>query len=154
MPPSSRILSYTPFPTPTLVPAAKPIVGPLPVARAAGMLGTAPAPSSAQSGAASPNAVVQINTGRGRLVTLPAPMSDLFVADPGIADVQVRSPTQLYVFGKAPGETTVYATTKAGKVVYSSTVRVGNTLDSVQQMLSLALPAARRSEERSVGREC
>src|SRR3546814_9982766 len=117
-------------------------------------LGTTPAPSAAQTVAASPNAVVQINTGRGRLVTLPAPMSDLFVADPGIADVQVRSPTQLYVFGKAPGESTVYATTKAGKVVYSSTVRVGNTIDAVQQMLSLALPAARRSEERSVGREC
>src|SRR3546814_5260016 len=39
--------------------------------------------------------------------------------------------------------TTVYATTKAGKVVYSSTVRVGNNIDSVQQMLSLAMPEAR-----------
>src|SRR3546814_8275327 len=34
-------------------------------------------------------------------------------------------------------------TTKAGKVVYSSTVRVGNNIDSVQQMLSLAMPEAR-----------
>ena len=58
-------------------------------------------------------------------------MSDLFVADDTIADVQVRSPTQLYVFGKKPGETTVSATTKTGAVVYSATVRVGNNFDSI-----------------------
>ena len=33
--------------------------------------------------------VVQVNTGRGRLVTLSRPMSDVFVADESIADVQV-----------------------------------------------------------------
>ena len=122
---------------------SKPIGWPLAVALAAATLGTAPAPSAAQTVAASPSSTVQINTGRGRLVTLPSPMSDLFVADPAIADVQVRSPTQLYIFGKAPGETTVYATTKAGKVVYSSTIRVGDNIDSVQQMLALAMPEAR-----------
>ena len=102
--------------------------------------GSASAP--AQTVAASPTSTVQVNTGRGRLVTLPRPMSDLFVADEKIADVQVRSPTQLYIFGKLPGETTVYATTKAGAVVYSATVRVGNNIDSVAQMLALAMPEA------------
>ncbi|HEX8554879.1 MAG TPA: pilus assembly protein N-terminal domain-containing protein, partial [Sphingomonas sp.] len=87
--------------------------------------------------------IVQVNTGRGRLVTLSRPMTDLFVADPGIADVQVRSPTQLYVFGKKTGETTVSATTKSGQVVFSATVRVGNNMDSVGQMLNLAMPEAR-----------
>ncbi|WP_082453169.1 type II and III secretion system protein family protein [Sphingomonas sp. Leaf208] len=86
--------------------------------------------------------VVQVNTGRGRLVTLARPMSDLFVADDTIADVQVRSPTQLYVFGKKTGETTISATAKGGGVVYASTIRVGNNLDSVQQMLGLAMPEA------------
>jgi len=86
--------------------------------------------------------VVQVNTGRGRLVTLARPMTDLFVADDSIADVQVRSPTQLYLFGKKTGETTISATTKGGAVVYAATVRVGNNLDSVQQMLGLAMPEA------------
>ncbi|WP_312026676.1 pilus assembly protein N-terminal domain-containing protein [Sphingomonas sp. J315] len=67
-------------------------------------------------------------------------MSDIFVADSNVADVQVRSPTQLWVFGKKVGETTVYATTKAGKVIYSTTVRVGNNFDSVQGMLDTAMP--------------
>ena len=86
--------------------------------------------------------VVQVNTGRGRLVTLARPMTDLFVADDTIADVQVRSPTQLYLFGKKTGETTISATTKGGAVVYAATVRVGNNFDSVQQMLGLAMPEA------------
>ena len=86
--------------------------------------------------------VVQVNTGRGRLVTLARPMTDLFVADDTIADVQVRSPTQVYLFGKKTGETTISATTKGGAVVYAATIRVGNNLDSVQQMLGLAMPEA------------
>ena len=84
----------------------------------------------------------QVNTGRGRLVTLTRPMSDVFIADDKIADVQVRSPTQLYIFGKAAGETTISATNKAGAVVYAATVRVGNNFDSIQQMLNLAMPDA------------
>lgn len=101
---------------------------------------TLPAPVLAQTVHAAPRDMVQIATGRGRLITLNAPMSDIFVADSEIADVQVRSPTQLWVFGKKAGETTVYATTKTGKVIYSSTVRVGNNFDSVQGMLETAMP--------------
>jgi pilus assembly protein CpaC len=88
-------------------------------------------------------AIVQVNTGRGRLVTLARPMSDLFIADDGIADVQVRSPTQLYIFGKKTGETTVSATTKGGQVVFTTTVRVGNNLGSVGDMLALTMPDAK-----------
>ncbi|MEN2785836.1 type II and III secretion system protein family protein [Sphingomonas qilianensis] len=116
------------------------VAWPLAAAMMAGAWLGGAAPLGAQSSAAAP--VLQINTGRGRLITLARPMSDLFVASDDIADVQVRSPTQLYVFGKKPGETTISATTKAGAVVYSATVRVINNFDSVQQMLALAMPEA------------
>jgi pilus assembly protein CpaC len=69
-------------------------------------------------------------------------MSDVFVANDGIADVQVRSSTQLYVFGKTQGETTIYATSKAGRVVYAANVRVGNNISSLGEMLHLAMPDA------------
>ena len=92
--------------------------------------------------APAPTTTLQLNIGRGRLVNLDAPMSDVFVANDSIADVQVRSPTQLWVFAKAPGETTVYATTKAGRVVYSTNIRVGNNIDSIDSMLRLAMPNA------------
>ncbi|HEX8381845.1 MAG TPA: type II and III secretion system protein family protein [Sphingomonas sp.] len=116
---------------------------------AAILAGAAPGGASsagAQGPAASMTAgatVVQVGTGRGRLITLARPMSDLFVADDGIADVQVRSPTQLYVFGKKPGETTVSATAKGGAVLFQANVRVGNNFDSLGGMLALAMPEAK-----------
>src|SRR3546814_19645284 len=78
--------------------------------------------------------------GRGTLVKLDRPMSDVFIADPAIADIQVRSPSLLYIFGKGPGETSLYATDKAGAVVYSANVRVGNNFDQVRTMLRTAMP--------------
>lgn len=99
-----------------------------------------PAGSGSAAATAASTATLQVSTNRGRMITLAHPMSDLFVANPDIADVQVRSPTQLYVFGKKPGETTVSATARGGGVVYAATIRVGNNFDSVQQMLNLALP--------------
>jgi pilus assembly protein CpaC len=98
--------------------------------------------ADARPAEAGTSSVVQVNTGRGRLVTLSRPMSDVFVADDSIADVQVRSPTQLYIFGKKTGETTISATTRGGAVVYATTVRVGNNLDSIATMLQLAMPDA------------
>jgi len=89
-----------------------------------------------------PSETLTLSVGRGQLIKLSAPMADLFVADNTIADVQVRSPTQLYVFGKGQGETTVYATAKGGGVVYSANVRVGTNLNSVGTMLKLAMPEA------------
>ena len=121
--------------------SAQAIGWPLAVALAASAIG-ASVPIAAQTVAAAPSSTVQVGIGRGRLVTLTRPMSDLFVANERVADVQVRSPTQLYIFGKSAGETTVYATTKAGAVVYATTVRVGNNIDSVSSMLTLALPDA------------
>ncbi|MCW3848958.1 type II and III secretion system protein family protein [Sphingomonas sp. LB-2] len=104
----------------------------------AGAVGVA-APAAAQT-AAPP--VVQINTGRGRLVQLDSPISGVFVANDQIADVSVRSPTEIYIFAKGPGETTIYANNKAGRTIYSATVRVGNNIDSVDAMLRLAMPDA------------
>ena len=120
----------------------KTLGAPMAMAAMVGMIAAVPLPAIAQTVHAAPRSMVQIATGRGRMVTLTAPMSDIFVADPTIADVQVRSPTQLWVFGKSAGETTVYATTKSGKVVYSATVRIGNNFDSVQSMLQIAMPEA------------
>ena len=103
---------------------------------------TSPVAAPAQSAA---SRVVEVDTNQGRLVTLARPISDVFVANDTIADIQVRSPTQIYVFGKAPGETTVSATTKTGQVVFAATVRVGNNFSSINQMLKLAMPEAQLS---------
>ncbi|MBW4331497.1 type II and III secretion system protein family protein [Stakelama sp. CBK3Z-3] len=116
----------------------------LPLALAAAAVGTlAPAfPGSAQT-RPEPTSTMQLDIGRGQLVNLPSSMTDVFVADNSIADVSVRSPTQLYVFAKGAGETNVYATNKAGTVIYASTVRVGQNINSISSMLALAMPEAK-----------
>ncbi len=107
-------------------------------------LGTVAAstPAIAQQSAARPSETLTLSQGTGTLVRLSGPMSDVFVANDTIADVQVRSANQLYVFGKGRGETTVYATGKNGRVVYAANVRVGNNISSVGEMLTLAMPEA------------
>ncbi|MEL0253269.1 MAG: pilus assembly protein N-terminal domain-containing protein, partial [Novosphingobium sp.] len=91
----------------------------------------------------SPARNVTLSIGRGELVTVPGRMADVFVADDKVADVQIKSTNQLYVFGKAGGETTIYASNAKGDVVWSANVRVGNNIDSIDQMLHLAMPEAR-----------
>jgi pilus assembly protein CpaC len=104
-------------------------------------LASAPTPVAAQT-VTSPARSIAISIGRGQLVTLPGKMTDVFVANDTIADVQVKSTNQLYVFGKAGGETTVYASNANGDVVWSANVRVGSNIDSIDQMLKLAMPEA------------
>ena len=86
---------------------------------------------------------VALSIGRGQLVTVGGAMADVFVANDAIADVQIKSQRQLYVFGKAGGETTVYASNAAGDIVWSANVRVGSNIDSVDQMLRMAMPDAK-----------
>jgi pilus assembly protein CpaC len=111
------------------------------VAIALGTVGAA-VPAYAQGHSARPSETLNLSQGTGTLVRLSEPMSDVFVANDAIADVQVRSSTQLYVFGKGTGETTVYATSKGGHVVYSANVRVANNVGSLNEMLRLAMPEA------------
>lgn len=86
--------------------------------------------------------VVILSTGSGEQVNLPVGITDVIVSNPSVADVDVRSPRQLYIFGKNAGETKVYATDAAGRTVYTATVRVGQYLNSIEQMLDLAMPEA------------
>ena len=72
-------------------------------------------------------------------------MADIFVANDDIADVQVKSQRQLYVLGKAGGETTIYASNAAGDIIWSANVRVGSNIGSIDQLLSLAMPQAKIS---------
>ncbi|APE27069.1 type II and III secretion system protein family protein [Aurantiacibacter gangjinensis] len=100
-----------------------------------------PAGTAAAQTVAPANDVV-LSIGRGELVTVPGNMADIFVANDQIADVQVRSQRQLYVFGLSGGETTIYASNAAGDIIWSANVRVGSNLDSIDQMLALAMPEA------------
>ncbi len=86
--------------------------------------------------------VVTLSIGRGQQVNLGSTITDVVVANPAIADVEVKSGRQIYILAKGAGETSVIATDAAGRTVYSATVRVGTNFDSIDQMLGLAMPDA------------
>ncbi len=100
----------------------------------------APVPAHAQQSAS--GKVVILSIGKGQQINLGSGITDVFVADPAVADVEVKSARQIYILGKGPGETTVTATDAAGRTVYSATIRVGGNLDSIDQMMMLAMPDA------------
>ena len=90
-----------------------------------------------------PSQEIVLSIGKGELVTVPGTMADVFVANEDVADVQVKSQRQLYVFGKAGGETTVYASNERGDVIFSANIRVGSNIGSIDQMLAMAMPDAK-----------
>jgi len=59
--------------------------------------------------AAPASGVLSIEAGSGKVVTLDGAASNVFVADPKVAEVRPASESTLFVFGVGPGHTTVAA---------------------------------------------
>ena len=122
--------------------AVKPRVGPaIALGLAVAIAATPTAALNAAPAAMQDNAIL-MSVGGSRVVNLSAKMSDVVIADPEVVDVHVRAQNQLYLIAKKPGETTVFVTATNGKVLFSGTVRVGNNLTSIDDMLDLAMPNA------------
>jgi pilus assembly protein CpaC len=81
--------------------------------------GAPPAPSAAQPAPAGVvklpgQNVITIDAGTGRVIQLGAGAASVFAADPKVAEVHPASPTSLFVFGVAPGRTTIAALSAGG----------------------------------------
>ena len=122
--------------------AARPLAAPAIAVTLAVACAVAPTAALNAAPSAMQDNAILLSVGGSRVVNLSAKMSDVVIADPDIVDVHVRSQNQLYLIAKKPGETTVFATATNGKVLFSGTVRVGNNLTSIDDMLRLAMPEA------------
>jgi pilus assembly protein CpaC len=58
-----------------------------------------------------------MDSGSGQILTLPQAASNVFVADPKVAEVRPASPNTLFVFGVGPGRTTIAAMDQDGRAV-------------------------------------
>ncbi|UTW53288.1 type II and III secretion system protein family protein [bacterium SCSIO 12827] len=83
---------------------------------------------------------IKMEVNKGRLVRLLRPASTVFIADPRIADVQVKSPSLVYLFAKAPGETTLYAVDQAERVLANVDITVGHNLSRLRDALAKLAP--------------
>lgn len=86
--------------------------------------------------------ILELAVKKGQLVRLPAPANSVFVANPDVADVQVASPTSVFVLGLAAGNTTLYALGDNDRVVLSTEVQVGQPLKEIQELIGTEYPGA------------
>ncbi|WP_428390436.1 type II and III secretion system protein family protein [Lichenicoccus sp.] len=94
---------------------------------------------------AAPRQAITLQAGIGRIVNLPAPAASVFAADPKIVEVRPASATSLFLFGVAPGRSTVAAMTHAGRAIEQMDVTVvpsGYAASATVSQLATAMPGA------------
>lgn len=74
-----------------------------------------------------------IEQSSGTLLRLSRPAATVFVADPAVADVQVKSQRLIYLFGKKPGQTTFFAVDGHDEVIDSRPVRVAHDVARINE---------------------
>ena len=89
--------------------------------------------------------VLEVN--KGTLIRLSAPAATVFIANPDIADVQVKSPSLIYISAKAPGETVIYAVDASDSVLLNSPVRVEHDVSRLRSSLRELAPGERISAD-------
>ena len=85
-------------------------------------------PATPASATPSTEVSLVVEAGSGRVVPLPAPVANVFVSDPKIAEVRPASATSLFLFGVTAGRTSVAALDASGKTIrlFEVTVRPTN----------------------------
>ena len=91
---------------------------------------------------------VMLEAGAGRVVTLTAAAASVFAADPKVVEVRPASPTSLFLFGVAPGHTTVAAMAANGRPIAQMDVMVspnGYAAAAASGQLATSLPSSNLS---------
>ena len=86
--------------------------------------------------------LIELDLHKGALIKLDAPVSTVFLADAAVADVQVKSPRLIYLFGKTVGETTLFAVDERENVVASMTVRINHNIGRLKSVIKAIGPGS------------
>ncbi len=84
---------------------------------------------------------VALDVSQAKMIVLPAPAKDLFIADPAIANVQVVHGDHIFLYGKKAGRTDLYVLGANGVLLRAIAVEVDNPTGRAQQ-LTHATPGA------------
>jgi len=106
------------------------------------LLGSPASPVLAQELIRPSGAPIAVDVSKGVLISLDRPADTVFVADPTIADVQIKSPRLIYLYGKEPGDTSLYAVDADQKVLLSRPVAVARNVAPLQAALSKLQPGS------------
>jgi pilus assembly protein CpaC len=90
---------------------------------------------------------ITLEVSKGTLVRLSGPAATVFVANPDIADVQVKSPTLIYITAKAPGETVIYAVDASDNVLLNAPILVQHDVSRLRSSLRQLAPGEQISAD-------
>ena len=88
------------------------------------------------------------------MVRLAGPAATVFVANPEIADVQVKSPTLVYISAKSPGETVIYAVDATDSVLLNAPILVAHDISRLSSSLRQLAPGERSRSIRWTATSC
>lgn len=83
---------------------------------------------------------VSLVIGTGQLIRVDEAFSSLFVANPEVADIEVKSPRLLYLTGVGVGETTLFAVDDADNVLMSAVIKVTHNNGALQEGIRRVAP--------------
>ena len=96
------------------------------------------------SGTLEPKAgeTLALELNEGQLIRLDRPAASVFIANPNVADVNIRSTQLVYLLGRAPGKTTLFALDAQDNVIANMEVVVHHNLTRLRDALVTLLPTA------------
>ena len=83
---------------------------------------------------------ILLEAGKGTLIRLPRAASTVFIANPDVADVQIKSPSLIYLNAKTTGETVLYAVDADDHVLLNAPVRVEHDLSRLRDSFQYLIP--------------
>jgi len=78
---------------------------------------------------------IDLTLNTGKLIKLDKAATSVFIGNPELADVQVQSPTIIYIFAKKPGKTNLFALNGNGDVLLNSPVAISHDVVSLEKAL-------------------
>lgn len=84
--------------------------------------------------------VITIEQNTARSIELKGKVTGVFVANPEIADVQIDTSKAIYIYGKAPGQTSMIAANDKGEQVLNLRVVVTHNIEQLSQLIRETAP--------------
>ena len=85
---------------------------------------------------------MEIAVNQGEVIRLQRPAASVFVANPEVADIQVMSPTLVYIFGRRAGETTIFAVDEEEQIIFNRNLIITHNLAGLSRILREMVPTA------------
>ena len=80
-----------------------------------------------------------IELDEGQLIRLDEPAASVFITNPSVADINVRSAQLVYLFGRNPGKTTLFALDSEDNVIANMEIVVQHNLTRLQGALEVSI---------------